>query len=706
MRLRTNFLLFILLPTIMLFAGTIVYVSMVTKSITEKNAEELLIAHGKGLAYEIQQGLETPLAAVQMISQTYEEIISNGDIPSRDDAIIMLHQLLKNNPKLISSWMYWDNNAFDGKDEEYKNKPAHDRTGQFIPMWSRNDMGDLTLISLIGYDTNPILRDNLYHVFQTGESVLFEPYETELNGKMQLITSIAVPIKVKGEVLGITGVDISLNDINQTVSEFSFYKSGYAGLISNEGTVIAHQDSSLIGTSYYESNAFNDESEAESLKESIKKGEVDVLNSISNALQVQVYRLFTPVTVGDMTTPWSAFIAVPENEVKEDADSLANTIISISAVVFVILLAIILIVTNVITNRIKTSVEHAKEIAVGDFSKVLPEKALRGKSEMAELARAFNEISNNMRKLIGKVIESTNEVNKSAIYIDQAAKQSSEAASEVATAISEVSSAAENQMTSAEESAKSIEEMSHGIQKNAEALSTLSEASNEMGQQANIGKEVVQLAIEQMDHIQHETHETKTVINKLQEQASKIAGIVSIITDISDQTNLLALNAAIESARAGEAGKGFAVVADEVRKLADQTNSSALDIQQLILAIQEHSNIANRSMNANEEEVNKGIERIREVEDVFTKIIQSIEYVVQEVDDLAAVMEEMSAISQEVTASSEEIASSAEDTSSHSEEVAAAAEEQLATMEEMAKTTTSLRNLAKELNEVVSQFKI
>ncbi len=53
------------------------------------------------------------------------------------------------------------------------------------------------------------------------------------------------------------------------------------------------------------------------------------------------------------------------------------------------------------------------------------------------------------------------------------------------------------------------------------------------------------------------------------------------ILEISSQTNLLALNASIEAARAGEAGKGFAVVAEQIRLLADNSQSTANDIQSI-----------------------------------------------------------------------------------------------------------------------------
>ena len=84
--------------------------------------------------------------------------------------------------------------------------------------------------------------------------------------------------------------------------------------------------------------------------------------------------------------------------------------------------------------------------------------------------------------------------------------------------------------------------------------------------------------------------ESALKIEQIQESAQ---GIIAI----AEQTNLLSLNASIEAARAGEAGRGFAVVASEIQKLAEQTNSSAKIIDDIILALSKESQQTVQSIN-------------------------------------------------------------------------------------------------------------
>lgn len=114
-------------------------------------------------------------------------------------------------------------------------------------------------------------------------------------------------------------------------------------------------------------------------------------------------------------------------------------------------------------------------------------------------------------------------------------------------------------------------------------------------------------------------------ISKLSSKSAEISAIVTTISSIAEQTNLLALNAAIEAARAGEHGRGFAVVADEVRSLASRTNSSTLEIDEMVKANEALTRSAMEQMKKTQQQTQHVGDTIQQAADVIEQIRHSAE---------------------------------------------------------------------------------
>jgi methyl-accepting chemotaxis protein len=124
----------------------------------------------------------------------------------------------------------------------------------------------------------------------------------------------------------------------------------------------------------------------------------------------------------------------------------------------------------------------------------------------------------------------------------------------------------------------------------AESVSESTALAATLTQKADNGvtesRRIVDEAVNSVTSLADEVETMSSAILDMSNHTDRIGVVLRVIGDIADQTNLLALNAAIEAARAGEQGRGFSVVADEVRALAARTQSSTLEINQMLQELQ------------------------------------------------------------------------------------------------------------------------
>ncbi len=484
-------------------------------------------------------------------------------------------------------------------------------------------------------------------------------------------------------------------------------------------------------------------------------------NGVSDVAGSEYYSAYTPIKdrKGEIVGMFEIGVSAEQAAQSSDKGMYAQ-IFALGGVILIAMAVFSYLFASSLSKRVNLLATAMGKAEQGDLSQNVDQDC--GSDELGDLARSYNSMMENMRKLINEVMTSGAQVFETSKELAHNAEQATRATEQVAGAmgnlaasnaqeqgnihstsdllaqlsesINQINKGAKAQANNVNESSVTIGNMAQSItevDKMAQDLSGITEETTEV---ANKGKEAVEKTLNEMEMIKDSVFQTAGQIKSLGEQSNQIGQIIQVIDEIAEQTNLLALNAAIEAARAGEHGKGFAVVADEVRKLAERSGKATKEIAELITAIQKGTEKAVQAMEKDTQEVevgsklaydaaqalaeiismiNKATEQIRQISTAADLLSTGSRKAVEAIDAVAGVTEENLATTEEMTGNSKQVITSvdsiftlAERTAETTQGVSASAQEITASSEEVAAFANKLAELSEKLKNSISVFRI
>ncbi len=602
-------------------SAIISYSAYVTRKEAIASAQNQALSIAKDFSGKIQIEIEEAMD----ISRSVANIFSvSGDENmkgklSRNDAVSLAEKVLYSNNDFLGLTLAFEPDAFDGKDEDFIDKPGYDSTGRFLAYLTKGEDEKAVVDVLIDYETEE-KGPWYWEPKKRKTDFLTEPVVYPVQGVDVTMVSCMTPIMYKGDVLGVTGIDYPIDFMQHKVAEGDYYEGNFQmSIVSNEGVFAANKENpDWVMKSVKELFPDTYQQQIENIK-----GGKTIIEINSDRLNVNV-----PLYIARTGVTWQVRFAVSRSIIMHRARVLMRGQIIIGVILLLIsLIAIIWFITKLI-KPVESMVSMANTISQGDLVETIDVNT--SNDEIGLLYDAFNNMRTNLKDIVSGIIDS---------------------AEQIASASSQLNATSQNLSQSASEQASSLEEVS----------STMEEIASNVQNNTNNANETTSYAKRSSIEIKEVNKASKQSI----EAARMIADKVSVINDIAMQTNILSLNAAVEAARAGEFGKGFAVVASEVRKLAELSKKAA---DEIVIQTQNSVDVTAETeecLNSIMPEIEKTALLIEEISAASSEQSSGVDQVNMAIQELNNVTQQNTSVSEEVAASAEELNSQADTMKQH-----------------------------------------
>jgi len=430
---------------LLLTAGIIILYSAISeRNSAIKAAEEQAVSEAKGHAAQIRAELEAAFAVTRTLAQLFSSVKDKEnpiDI-DREQVNGLLRKLLEENPYLVAVYMCWEPEAFDLLDTGYTDMEGHDKTGRFIPYWSRSKNGEIRLEPLVNYDKED--PNNYYQlVRKSKKECILGPLIYPVQGEDTLMVCLESPIIADGEFYGIAGVDLRMDFFQKMIDEMSSDNIGTLALISHKGDLAGVSGQpELIGKS---AAALHKDFESNNERDRIRKGE-QIVEYQEHERELEI---FVPLKTGHTQTPWSVSLTIPRENVISKARRLMWNKIGIGSTCVLAAIILLWFVARGIASPVKWVSEElnrsAAQVAsastqISSASQSLAQRTSRQAAFLEETFACMEEMSsvtnknvenaNHAEDIMGELTKNIREANISMSRLDRFMEEISQASEE------------------------------------------------------------------------------------------------------------------------------------------------------------------------------------------------------------------------------------------------------------------------------------
>lgn len=621
-----------LLAVVGALIGASLYQNQQSASLLKEQSSELLgqaasqrlhaqaVAHGQHVERFFNETALYGEGFAQQVLQLREQTLDGRLTPAqlREDLISITRQALQKRSKVLGLYVVLLPDALVGKDADFVGQRAlaGNEKGRFALYWSQSQPGRLVQEVLtepqITANNAPVGSEpeNAWYVCpqEQRRTCVIEPYTSEVEGQKVLMSSISIPLLVNGKPIGVVGMDISLDTLQQLAADLSqdlYQGDSEVSILSASGQV-AGRSGTVTGAA------------------------IDIRQPLQTTPDNPAWQLQIKVP--------QALVQAPARQMQaqlDDKSRQANWLnLGLGLLASLLGMLLIWLAAYGVTRPLLKVASLLDAIVEGDGDLTQRLPAGRG-DELGRLANGFNRFLDKLQPIIRNIQSASLDTRNSADTSLGIAR--------------EVSAGMQRQYREVELAATALHEMSASAQEVARNSHRAADAASAAENASRSGQAVFATAVHNIENLDQRLDATLKQVRALAENSAQIGQVLDVICAIAQQTNLLALNAAIEAARAGEQGRGFAVVADEVRHLASNTQSSVEQVRLVIESLQQLSQDVVHSTQLSREQAGSSVLQVQQTRTALENISQAVDVIEQMNQQIASAALEQSTVVDDIS---------------------------------------------------------
>ena len=347
--------------------------------------------HTRSLAQETVSRIDSVLSSVQKVANNIAFSLEDANL-TKDEILELNKRVLANNPEIYGMAIAFE--PYTMETDQLFFSPYHYRSNGRISF------------SMLGSPDYRYFYMDWYQVPKELERAIWtEPYRDDGGGNI-IMATYSVPFyrteNGKRVFAGVVTADISLEWLEDMISDIKVFDTGYAFLLSRHGTFITHPNKELIMNQTIFSLAEEMKSaQLRTIGQDMVVGKNRFVELVDTTKTKERYLYHAGLEYGG----WSLGIVFPKNEMLSEVYRLSWIMGGIGFFGFIVLAIVIIGIARRITQPLTELSGSALEIASGNLDIKIPQ--IDTGDEVGDLAESFRTMKTSLKEYIHNLTSTT-----------------------------------------------------------------------------------------------------------------------------------------------------------------------------------------------------------------------------------------------------------------------------------------------------------